>query len=269
MRSTDRQTVQILALIWLGWMLLIAVLTVAAVQAPELPQVVILSPLERASPAAIRLFTRTPQPSPPPNARLSLDTQGAAGAALLPPLFTPTPPVVDTAPPSLSPALAIPLAGLPIRIEIPALDINAAVELIGLTTENEMAAPAAWDTVGWYQYGYRPGELGNAVFAGHLDTDTGAPGIFWQLDELKPGDSILIETNQGKLLFQIETLVSYPYDQAPVEEIFGATDIPSLSLITCSGTWNRDIKIYDHRLVVYARLIQEQSSNHPKPHYPA
>lgn len=40
--------------------------------------------------------------------------------------------------------------------------------------------PKRFDTVAWYVLGPRPGELGKAVMAGHLDAKTG-PAIFWRL----------------------------------------------------------------------------------------
>ena len=143
------------------------------------------------------------------------------------------------------------------QIQIPAIGISATIESIGLTADNEMEAPKEWDKVGWYQYGYRPGQPGNAVLTGHLDTDTGAPAVFWRLHELQPGDTIVLQTLDGKpLVFLIESLTSYPYNQAPLQEIFGAAGAPRLSLVTCSGNWNSQERIYDHRLVVYA-LLQE------------
>ena len=35
------------------------------------------------------------------------------------------------------------------------------------------------EDVGWYELGARPGEAGNGVIAGHLDTDRGAPAAFF------------------------------------------------------------------------------------------
>jgi sortase (surface protein transpeptidase) len=120
-----------------------------------------------------------------------------------------------------------------------------------------MDVPRAWDRVGWYQFGALPGRVGNAVLAGHLDTNSGAPAVFWHLDKLLPGDELLIETDaMSSILFQIDSVQSYSYSQAPRNEIFGPVETPRLTLITCSGNWDSSQKLYDRRLVVTARLME-------------
>lgn len=71
---------------------------------------------------------------------------------------------------------------MPLRLSLPRLRIDADVEQVGLAPDGAMDVPERFDTVGWYRLGARPGELGNAVLAGHLDAKT-APAIFWRLKE--------------------------------------------------------------------------------------
>jgi sortase (surface protein transpeptidase) len=176
------------------------------------------------------------------------------------PTATPTATVIPTqaaAAPTHSPN-----QGRPIAIQIPAIDIDTAIEPVGLTANHEIDAPRSWYQVGWYQYGSRPGQPGTAILVGHLDTNTGAPGIFWRLGELQPGDLIWVEGEGGQsLLFQIDTLVSYPYESAPLQEIYTSAGTPRLGLVTCSGKWNAQQQIYDHRLVVYAHVAEDSSSH--------
>ena len=236
------------------WLLLIAALF-SAVLAPSAdhPARQIIPPSTIR--VAFILPSRTPQPVPLEVSSVALHTLPAPTVTQLP---TATAFLTETAVPA-SISTTDPNPGLPTRIQIPTLGIDTAIEPIGLTPSNEMDIPQAWETVGWYQYGSRPGQSGNAVLAGHLDTNTGAPGIFWRLEELHPGDIILIETEEGELLlFQIESLTSYPYEQAPLQEIFGPAETPQLSLITCSGNWSAQNQIYDHRLVVHAQLVENQ-----------
>ncbi len=141
----------------------------------------------------------------------------------------------------------------PVRLRVPALGIDAPVEPVGLTRAGAMDIPASAFSVGWYAHGGRPGETGAAVLAGHRDTAWGAPGVFWALRDVEPGDALLVELDAGEVLqYRVERLEQYPYDDAPMEEIFGATAEASLRLITCAGAWNTTT--YDRRLVVYARL---------------
>ncbi len=96
---------------------------------------------------------------------------------------------------------------------------------------------------------------------GHLDTNTGAPGVFWRLSELAPGDDVILQTESGGVLtFKVFRVNSYSYEQAPLAAIFGPADQPFLNLVTCSGTWNTSKQTYDQRLVVYTVLDMVQAA---------
>src|SRR5215467_9873272 len=62
----------------------------------------------------------------------------------------------------------------PSRLLIPAINLNAAVEEVGILSDGnfagDMATPSRnpWEHVGWYDAGPRPGERGSAVIDGHL-----------------------------------------------------------------------------------------------------
>lgn len=117
-----------------------------------------------------------------------------------------------------------------------------------------MDVPKRFDTVGWYRLGVRPGELGNAVLAGHLDAKTG-PASFWRLKELQPGDEVIVVSDDGQeRRFVVQTLEHYAYDRAPLDRIFGSAEKVNLTLITCAGRFDRRTQNYDQRLVVYATL---------------
>src|SRR5437870_1232065 len=64
--------------------------------------------------------------------------------------------------------------GEPQTLIIPKLGISAYVENVGKTSIGTMDTPTRSNDVAWYRYGPRPGEDGQAVIAGHLDTATGA-----------------------------------------------------------------------------------------------
>jgi sortase (surface protein transpeptidase) len=146
------------------------------------------------------------------------------------------------------------LAGLPQRLTIPRLRIDTTVEQVGLTQDGAMDVPKSYDTVGWYNLGVRPGQPGNAVMAGHLDSKTG-PAIFWRLKELRPGDEITVVSDDGlERRFIVQRLENYRYDQAPLERIFGTSSEFALNLITCGGSFDRRSQNYDQRLVVFTTL---------------
>ena len=135
-----------------------------------------------------------PAPSKPADDTAALDTQEAQAVALstdkpleetapdepearvdagsgvvyAAPLATAT-----AAPPPTSTPDPFQEAGDPVRLEIPAIQVDAFIELVGLTPQDAMDVPKGWMNAGWYHKGFRPGEAGNAVIAGHLDSSTG------------------------------------------------------------------------------------------------
>lgn len=144
----------------------------------------------------------------------------------------------------------------PISFSIPSLDINnALVESVGLDKDSKMDIPKKDEDVAWYNLGAKPGERGNAVMAGHLDTKTGAPAVFYNINKLKPGDEISVRSKDGKIYKYFVTEVkTYELEKFPLVEVFGAGDKARLNLITCEGNYNKSSKLYSHRLVVYSEL---------------
>lgn len=144
---------------------------------------------------------------------------------------------------------------LPIAVIIPKIDINAAIERVGVDGDGRMDVPKDAFNVGWYEYGVKPGEVGNAVFAGHLDTVTGAPAIFYNLSRVEVGDEIVVTTEEGKqLTFSVIRKETYDSAQFPLEDVFGASDKKMLNLITCQGWFDYSAQEYSHRLVLYTEL---------------
>lgn len=144
--------------------------------------------------------------------------------------------------------------GLPARLEIPVIDVDAAVESLGLTSQGNMDTPKGPDDVAWYNLGNRPGENGSAVIAGHYGTwKNGKGSVFDNLHKLKKGDSIYIEDEKGESIsFVVREIRNYE-PSADATDVFSSDDEGShLNLITCEGTWNKDSKSYSERLVVFA-----------------
>lgn len=145
--------------------------------------------------------------------------------------------------------------GKPGKLLIPAINIKADIEEVGLDSQGRMDIPSTDFTVGWFSKGYKPGEKGNAVIDGHLDQANGAPAIFWNLSKLKSGDKIIITDNNGKeFSFIVKGLKNYPYNAFPLTEVFGSSGKAGLNLITCEGTWDSSNKNYSHRTVVFSEM---------------
>lgn len=144
----------------------------------------------------------------------------------------------------------------PEKIVIPSIGVEAEVLHLGITEDGEMAVPGTIDEVSWFEPGYKPGENGRAVIAGHVDGVEG-PAIFWDLADLVAGDEIIVEGEGKPLTFRVYAMESVQLELADIESVFGYRSTPELVLITCSGTYDFDRGTREERLIVYAELIEE------------
>lgn len=147
----------------------------------------------------------------------------------------------------------------PSRVTIPAIGVDAVVNPYGLDESGGMAVPDNGEEVAWFEPGYKPGQRGNAVLAGHVDSEK-APAVFWDLKELTPGDEITVTDENGEtLVFVVKDSVAYDTGEAPIADIFGSSPERGLNLITCTGYFDRGGAGYVERLVVYTELKADQS----------
>lgn len=97
-----------------------------------------------------------------------------------------------------------------------------------------------------------PGQPGNAAIAGHRTT-YGAP--FFRLNELGPGDTILVTTRQGNFRYRVdETKVVKPSQTEVLNQTLGAR----LTLTTCNPRFSAS-----QRLVVVATLTGDPAPAPP------
>ena len=190
------------------------------------------------------------QPAPQPTPAATQYTAPAVSPTVGPSTST----AASAAPASVLPAPAV-RPPAPVELIIPAIKVDAQVEQVGQDPTGAMDVPKKWEDVGWYKLGFRPGETGRAVMAGHLDSTTDK-AVFWDLHLLKPGDKVQVKQETGSTLtFQVTGSEAYAYNQAPLQKIFGPAAAATLNLITCNGTFDKASKNYDKRLVVYTKLV--------------
>jgi sortase (surface protein transpeptidase) len=189
---------------------------------------------------------------------------GPARMALIP-TFTPLPPATPTLTPLPSATATPPYvtatpdeptrAGLPVRLEIPAIKVDAVIEHVGFDSTGKVDVPKIPANVAWFDQSALPGQNGKAsIISGHLDSPFG-PAVFYELRHLIPGDELAVTYENGeRFVFVVEDKERYYHDQTPGQKIFGATDDRVLNLITCDGAWDGGSANYQQRLVVYSRF---------------
>jgi sortase A len=145
-----------------------------------------------------------------------------------------------------------------VRVRIPSINVNAAVEQVGIDAEGNMDTPKdPWNTA-WYAPGVRPGQAGNAAIAGHVDYAGLGQVVFWDLNLLVAGDEVFVDTADGKTLrFVVSDSTYYRPANAPLERIFGGANTSNLNLITCGGAFDPATRQYDQRLVVFTTYAGE------------
>ena len=141
------------------------------------------------------------------------------------------------------------------RLMIPAININTAIQYVGVTSKGEMEVPSNAVDVGWFKLGPRPGEKGSAVIAGHFDGENGEAGVFINLYKLKVGDKLYIKDDKGKsIVFVVRE--SRIYDPGYADDVFSGSDRAHLNLVTCDGVWDGTKKSYSKRLVIFTDISQ-------------
>jgi LPXTG-site transpeptidase (sortase) family protein len=144
-------------------------------------------------------------------------------------------------------------SGLPTRIEIPKISVDAAIEYVGLTPQGAMAVPTGPTSTAWFDLGPRPGENGSAVIAGHEGWKDGIRAVFDDLYKLRAGDEVYVKDEEGATTtFVVRDVRTYGQN-GDASDVFGSSDGKAhLNLITCEGIWNAAEKSYSNRLVVFA-----------------
>ncbi len=74
-------------------------------------------------------------------------------------------------PAGVAPAGSVPplRSSVPVRVQIPAIAVDAPLTGLGLQHEGTMQTPPTGFPAGWYTGAPTPGQLGPAIIAGHVD----------------------------------------------------------------------------------------------------
>jgi Sortase (surface protein transpeptidase) len=178
-----------------------------------------------------------------PTAYTDVSGNGMTGTThLRPPL-----PVVTPDPPPQPRGPTAP----PVQLLIPLLDVHRAVEKIGVDQFGTLNLPVnAWNA-GWYKGGPVPGAPGDAVIEGHAGYP-GQPMIFGKLATLRRGDRIVVVLADGsRRLFLVVSMRSVPAGSAP-SGLAEPSGPPRLTLVTCTGHFDKKSYWYSERLLVEA-----------------
>ncbi|WP_018784233.1 class F sortase [Micromonospora sp. CNB394] len=142
----------------------------------------------------------------------------------------------------------------PVRVTIPRIGVDA--EIVPVATDADGALevpPLERPTVtGWYHPGPTPGQAGNAVLVGHVDSQHG-PAVFFDLGRLRGGDTIRVLRADGRTAtFAVDGVGAYPKERFPTARVYGGDAAARLRLITCGGRFDPRTGNYPDNIVVFA-----------------
>lgn len=142
----------------------------------------------------------------------------------------------------------------PVRLIIPSIGIDTAIVGVGVDESGAMAVPSgSSNTVGWYDGGVVPGDAGSAVLDAHVFA------AFAALHNIQVGDDVYVVTASGeRLRFVVQQEQTLPLSSLSPSQLFRSSETRDLNLITCAGSLTRDRSTYDHRLIVYATLVDQR-----------
>lgn len=113
---------------------------------------------------------------------------------------------------------------------------------------------------GHYPNSAMPGKVGNFAVAGHRE-----PSIFWNLQDVQPGDQVIVETRTRWLTYTVtRNILVKPTDVAQVAPVPGHPHAKptskQLTLTTCNPKWDNY-----QRMIVHAKLSRNTSKKGPAP----
>ena len=146
---------------------------------------------------------------------------------------------------------------IPVALSIESINIHTTVESVGIIDNtNTMAVPKNPNNVGWYNLGARPGDIGSAVFAGHVNWIHGKNAVFTNLHKIKINDIVSVADDKNNTIYFIVRGIKTYVVNADTTDVFSSHDgLAHLNLVTCDGPWNPAIKTSERRLVVFTDKI--------------
>lgn len=149
-------------------------------------------------------------------------------------------------------------ASTPTSVSVPSIKAESSLISLGQKPDGELEVPSLQTPMqaAWYDKSPTPGSLGPSVILGHVN-GSGKPGIFYRLKDVKAGEQILVNREDGQTaVFTVANIDTVPKAAFPAEQVYADTPDSQLRLITCGGVFDPAAKSYEANIVVYANLTE-------------
>lgn len=171
-------------------------------------------------------------------------------------------------------AAAAPPTAAPVSLRVPTLGVDSTLVGTGwepddpATPQVERIPQVPPDTdpgqASWATWSPEPGAPGPAVLYGHVNGSVngqrGVPGVFARIDQMQPGQEILVAREDGTTavfaVTRVKTWAKADFDRDgdARREVYGDTPGPELRLVTCGGDFDHAAHSYLDQVVVFAQL---------------
>ena len=171
--------------------------------------------------------------------------------------------IPNEAPEPESTVIVADAATQPKTLHIPTLELTAPIIALGIDDTGEFVAPDSGHEVGWYLGGGYPGSNDPAqavLLSGHLTGPDGQPAVFADLDQLQPGEIILIGREDNTVFsYTVAEIYTMPLPEIDMAALMASasSEQEGVTLITCAGGYDEAQATYAQRLIVRAVLENE------------
>ncbi len=143
----------------------------------------------------------------------------------------------------------------PVALIIPAIGVQTRLIRLGRTAHGTLQVPTTTAVAGWYTGSPRPGAIGAAVIAGHVDSLAG-PGVFFRLRLLRPQNLIFVRrADRSMAAFRVVAVRLYAKSNFPTAAVYGPAPVAELHLVTCGGTFDYATGHYLSNVIVFAIAV--------------
>ncbi len=144
---------------------------------------------------------------------------------------------------------------LPVRLKIPSIHVNTALEYVGLAPDGSIGVPKNPINAAWFDAGPRPGDIGSSIIDGHYGWLNNTPAVFDNLNKIQKGDKLYVENKQGVTTVFVVNEIRIYGEQEDARSVLISNDGKAhLNLITCNGIWNETTQSYSDRLVIFSDM---------------
>ena len=141
----------------------------------------------------------------------------------------------------------------PYAVTIPRLQLQTLLGSVGLSPTGTIQTPAKASEAAWYDAAAAPGQTGPAVLVGSMSDKGAQHGVFAQVGQLVPGDTVVVtRTDSTSIQFIVDKVQQVPFAKFPTRQVYGMTDKPTLRLIGFSKAG----KASGTNVIVFAKAVR-------------